>query len=101
RFPKLKLILGHLGEALPYWMYRIDHMHGASVGSGRYRNWIALKKRPSDYMRENFYITTSGTPWAPAINFTQGVLGVDRVLYAMDYPYQYSPQEVTLSDNVP
>ncbi len=100
RYPKLKLILGHLGEALPYWMYRIDHMHGASVGSGRYKNWVPLQKRPSEYMRENFYITTSGTPWAPAINFAQSVMGMDRVLYAMDYPYQYVPQEVTLSDNV-
>jgi 5-carboxyvanillate decarboxylase len=101
RFPKLTMILGHLGEALPFWVYRIDHMHGASVGSGRYKNWVPLKRKPSDYLRENFYITTSGCPWAPAINFVQSVVGVDRVLYAMDYPYQYIPEEVVLSDNVP
>jgi 5-carboxyvanillate decarboxylase len=101
RFPKLTMILGHLGEALPYWMYRIDHMHGASVGSGRYKNWVPLKRKPSEYLRENFFITTSGVPWAPQINFCQTVMGVDRVMYAMDYPYQYIPEEVILSDNVP
>ena len=80
RFPKLTLVLGHLGEGLPYWMSRIDHMHGASVGSGRYANWKVLQRRPSDYMRENVYVTTSGMPWAPAIAFAQAVLGVDRLM---------------------
>ncbi len=101
RFPRLQMILGHLGEALPFWLYRLDHMHGASVGSGRYKNWVPLRRRPSDYLKENFHITTSGMPWAPAINFVQQVIGEDRVLYAMDYPYQYVPQEVILSDETP
>jgi 2,3-dihydroxybenzoate decarboxylase len=38
--------------------------------------------------------------WEPAIKFTQSVVGVDRVLYAMDYPYQYAPEEVTMMDNM-
>jgi 2,3-dihydroxybenzoate decarboxylase len=101
RFPKLQLILGHLGEALPFWMYRIDHMHAASVGSGRYKNWIKLDKSPSETMRANFHITTSGMPWGPAIRFVQEVMGEDRVLYAMDYPYQYVPAEVAMSEQVP
>lgn len=45
-------------------------------------------------------ITTSGMPWEPAIKFTQDVLGVDRVLYAMDYPYQFIAEEVTMTDNL-
>lgn len=100
RFPGLRIVVGHLGEALPFWLYRIDHMHAAAVRSGRHKAYKKLKKKPSDYMRENVYITSSGMPWAPAIKFTQGVLGVDRVLYAMDYPYQFVPQEVTMTDNV-
>ncbi len=101
RFPRLQVVLGHLGEALPYWMYRIDHMHAQSVGSGRYPNWVPLERKPSAYLRENFHLTTSGMPWAPAIGFAQEVMGVDRVLYAMDYPYQYFPEEVEMSDEVP
>jgi 2,3-dihydroxybenzoate decarboxylase len=62
---------------------------------------VPLQRKPSEYMRQNFYITTSGMPWAPAINFAQSVMGVDRVLYAMDYPYQYFPEEVVMSDQVP
>jgi 2,3-dihydroxybenzoate decarboxylase len=39
--------------------------------------------------------------WQPAILFTQSVVGVDRVLYAMDYPYQFVPAEVEVHDNLP
>jgi 5-carboxyvanillate decarboxylase len=100
RFPKLQMIIGHMGEALPFWSYRLDYMHQATVKSDRYPTIRALKKKPSDYLRENFYITNSGMAWQPAIKFTQETLGVDRVLYAMDYPYQYSADEVVTLDGM-
>jgi 5-carboxyvanillate decarboxylase len=99
RFPNLKIVIGHTGEGLPFWLYRIDYMHGASVRSGRYETMKPLKRKPSEYMRENLYITNSGVAWGPSVNFCQQVLGVDRVLYAMDYPYQFVPEEVTMADN--
>jgi predicted TIM-barrel fold metal-dependent hydrolase len=89
RFPRLKIVIGHTGEGLPFWLYRIDYMHTASVKSGRYTTMKPLKRKPSDYMRENLYITNSGVAWDPSVRFCQQVLGVDRVLYAMDYPYQF------------
>jgi 2,3-dihydroxybenzoate decarboxylase len=98
RFPKLQMIIGHMGEALPFWMYRLDYMHRATVNSKRYESMQPVKKRVSDYLRENFYITNSGVAWEPAIKFSQDVLGVDRVMYAMDYPYQYEPGEVSTLD---
>jgi 2,3-dihydroxybenzoate decarboxylase len=49
-------------------------------------------------MKEHFYVTTSGMAWAPVISFIQSVLGVDRVLYAMDYPYQCPIEEVVALD---
>ncbi|MBI2994784.1 MAG: amidohydrolase [Gammaproteobacteria bacterium] len=101
RFPKLRFIIGHGGEALPYWMYRVDYMHAAAVRSKRFASAKPLKKRPGDYLKENIYITTSGMAWAPAIMFAQSVLGVDRVLYAMDYPYQFTPAEVAAMDAMP
>ena len=100
RFPKLQVILGHMGEALPFWMYRLDFMHKAGVGAARYESMKATKKRPSEYLRENFYITNSGVAWEPAIKFTQEVVGLDRVLYAMDYPYQCPPEEVIALDGM-
>ena len=94
RFPKLQMMIGHMGEALPFWMYRLDYMHRATVNSKRYAALQPLKRQISDYLRDNVYVTNSGVAWAPAIQFTQQVLGVDRVLYAMDYPYQFNLEEV-------
>ena len=63
RFPRLKIVLGHLGEGLPFWLYRIDFMHAGIVRSGRSEGVRPLKRRPSDYLRENFHYTTSGMAW--------------------------------------
>jgi 5-carboxyvanillate decarboxylase len=101
RFPRLRLVVGHLGEALPFWLYRLDFMHAAQVAAGRYESMKPLQRRPSDYLRSNVWVTTSGMPWAPAIMFCREVLGPDRVMYAMDYPYQYVPEEVTMQDQLP
>jgi len=52
------------------------------------------KRTIFEYMRQNVYVTNSGVAWAPAIQFCQQVLGMDRVMYAMDYPYQFVAEEV-------
>ena len=103
RFPDLRIMIGHLGEGLPYLMYRLDYMqhHAARPGLRGCRDGTRLKKKISDYMKENIYITTSGMAWPPAIMFAQEVLGVDRVLYAMDYPYQFDLEEVKATDAIP
>ena len=98
RFPKLKFVVGHLGEALPFWLFRLDYMHEACVRSNRYESMKPLKRKVSDYMRDNVYVTSSGTGWEPAVTFCQQVLGVDNVMYAMDYPYQYNVAEVVAQD---
>jgi 2,3-dihydroxybenzoate decarboxylase len=95
RFPNLKLVIGHGGEGIPYMLYRIDYMQRV-VREGRGAK--KLEKRPSDYMKENVYITTSGMAWEPAIKFAQAQLGIERVLYAMDYPYQADAEEVRAMD---
>jgi 5-carboxyvanillate decarboxylase len=85
RFPELRLVVGHLEEALPFWMPRLDFMHGASVRAGRART-RPLELEPSGYLRRNVWFTTSGMGWAPAVVFVREVVGTERVLYAMDYP---------------
>src|ERR1700689_1675635 len=100
RFPKLRIVVGHLGEGLPYWLFRIDFMHRAMVKANRYPSVQKLEKQPSDYIKENVYVTTSGMAWEPPILYCQSVLGVDRVLYAMDYPYQFVPGEVKVTDGL-
>ena len=101
RFPKLAVAVGHLGEGIPYWLFRVDFFHARMVRTKRYPNMQPLAKKPSDYMRENIYVTTSGMAWEPPIMYARSVLGADRVLYAMDYPYQYVPEEVAVTDNLP
>ena len=100
RFPKLKIAVGHLGEGLPFWLFRLDYMHRSMVISERYPGARPLERRPSEYLKQNVWVTTSGMQWAPAIRFCQQVLGVERVLYAMDYPYQFVPEEVKVTDEL-
>lgn len=95
RFPDLKLVIGHGGEGIPYNLYRIDRTHPVRRPDDRANN------PPSYYMRRNVYITNSGVAWAPMVLFAQQVLGVERVLYAMDYPYQYDIEEVHAMDALP
>lgn len=99
-FPRLRMIIGHMGEALPFWAYRLDYMHRATVRSQRYASMKPIRRQPSDYLRENFYITNSGVAWEPAIRFTQEFMGPQRVLYAMDYPYQHAVDEVIALDDM-
>lgn len=101
RFPQLKVVVGHLGEGLPFWLFRLDFMHASMVRSRRYEGAQPLKHPPSHYLKTNVWVTTSGMQWAPAILFCQQVLGVERVLYAMDYPYQFVPEEVKVTDELP
>jgi 5-carboxyvanillate decarboxylase len=101
RYPKLQIVVGHLGEGLPFWLYRLDYMHAATVRAKRYESMQPLERKPSDYMKENVFVTSSGMPWAPSITHCQSVLGIDRVLYAMDYPYQFVEEEVVFSDALP
>jgi len=100
RFPRLRMVLGHMGEALPFWAYRLDYMHRATVKSQRYASIQPIRRQPSEYLREHFYITNSGVAWAPAIRFAQDFMGTDRVLYAMDYPYQHAVDEVIALDGM-
>jgi 5-carboxyvanillate decarboxylase len=98
RYPELQIMVGHGGEALPYWVYRLDYMHQAGVRSNRHPRIKPLRKTILGYLRSNVLITTSGMASPPAIRLAQEVMGADRVMYAMDYPYQFEPDEVRIHD---
>lgn len=100
RFPKLKLTLGHLGEALPFWLFRLNYMHRAGVAANRYAAIKPLKRWIPEVLRENVYVTSSGMPFEPSIKLCQEVLGPEHVLYSMDYPYEFVAEEVTAQDNL-
>ena len=86
RHPGLTIVLGHMGEGIPFWLWRIDFMH--EVMSRNRDNVPKLELKPSDYFRRNFAITTSGQENALALRYSIDMLGVENVMWAIDYPYQ-------------
>ncbi|MBO9498977.1 MAG: amidohydrolase [Novosphingobium sp.] len=103
RFPKLKLVIGHMGECMPLQLYRFDWMQGNADNRAGLRGGqppVKLQHTVSHYFKNNIWITTSGVAWEPAIKFCMEQLGPERVLYAMDYPYQQSSDEVAAYDRM-
>lgn len=93
RFPRLKIILGHMGETLPYVLWRLDSRAALIEG----KRPLALP--PSAYLRRNLYVTTSGqcddVPLLAAI----ASLGAEHVLFSVDYPYEDSAVAGAFLDN--
>ena len=83
-FPNLQIILGHLGEGIPAYLWRIDHRNDWMKASHKY----AAKKWVADYFRSNFVLTTSGNFSTSALNQAIAEIGIDRVLWSADYPFE-------------
>lgn len=79
RYPKTKLVLGHLGETLPFLLWRFDS-RSAPYG------W-KLPKPPSQYLKENVWVTLSGMYDAPPMQCCIDALGRDRVMFSADFPF--------------
>ena len=96
-YPKLKIILGHMGEGLPYFLDRIDFAIRKSP-SGKLDT---IQKKPSDYVKENFFITTSGMFFDPAFICAHLALGADNIGFAADYPHEDLESAVSFIENIP
>jgi gamma-resorcylate decarboxylase len=83
-YPKLSIILGHMGEGLPYSMWRVDN-HNKWM---RAQNTYPAKRKIADYFRENFYITTSGNFRTQALIDAILEIGADRILFSADWPFE-------------
>lgn len=95
RFPRLTLVLGHMGEALPYQRWRMDSRFAA------YPSGIKLARKPSEYIGSNILITTSGVCSAPALLGAIGELGAQAVLFSVDYPYESTAEACTFIEDAP
>jgi 2,3-dihydroxybenzoate decarboxylase len=84
RYPDVNVILGHLGEALPFTLPRVEHR----LRHQRPETHGAHAKAPTEYLRSNFYLTTSGVFRAQALLNTLLEVGADRTLFSVDYPYE-------------
>jgi gamma-resorcylate decarboxylase len=95
--PRLQIILGHLGEGLPYYLWRIDNRNNWMKAPHKY----AARKRVADYVRANFHLTTSGHYSTPALMNAIAELGVDRVMFSVDYPFEDISDAASWFDNAP
>ena len=83
-FPEAKLLLGHMGEGLPFTLWRLDsrwafhNHHGVEL----------RRENPSEYLRHNLYITTSGVCSAPPLLCALLALGAEHILFGTDYPFE-------------
>jgi len=92
RYPNAKLILGHLGETLPYLLWRFDSrakLYG-----------VELKRQPSDYIKDNIWVTLSGMFSAEPLDCAIAALGASRVMFSADYPFEDAAEAGHFMDSV-
>ncbi|MGH8261440.1 MAG: amidohydrolase family protein [Steroidobacteraceae bacterium] len=98
RFPKLRICIGHMGEAVHFWLWRITFMNSRAQKIGRAPK---TKLTMDEYFKRNFVITTSGAEDPLALEFSVKKLGVENVMWAIDYPYQPTAPAVAFMDAAP
>jgi len=94
-FPTLQIVLGHLGERIPFDMWRIDNLMAKLPVK------YPAKKRVSEYMRENFHLTTSGQFHDAAFHCALAAVGASRIMFSVDYPYEEMSAAAAWFDHTP
>jgi len=97
-FPKLKICVGHMGEAVPFWIWRINFMNSRAQTIGRAPK---TQLTMDEYYRRNFVFTTSGVEDPLALEYCIKKIGVDNIMWAIDYPYQPMQPAVEYMDAAP
>jgi len=97
KYPGLKIMLGHYGEALPFLLTRIDWAYERpSELTGR----PELSKKPSEYFKDNIFVTTSGNFFEPAFTCTVQAIGIDKIFLGTDFPYDTIQKSVQFLDGL-
>jgi gamma-resorcylate decarboxylase len=95
RYPTQQIILGHLGEGLVAMMARAQRrFEYAPCGK-------KLKKPLAQYLKDHFYITTSGNFHTPTLKNVIEEVGIDRVMFSVDYPYENMEEGARWFDSCP
>jgi len=84
RHPRLQIILGHLGEGLPFSIWRCDHRNAWTKAPPRY----PAKQKLGFYFQRNFYLTTSGNFHTPSLVCSMLEIGADRIMFSTDWPFE-------------
>jgi predicted TIM-barrel fold metal-dependent hydrolase len=92
RFPRLKIIIGHMGENLPFSMARAESVFARAATN--------LKRPVGEYFRDHFYLTTSGYFTNPPFFCMLQVVGVDHIMFSVDYPFSPNAAGRKFLDNL-
>jgi predicted TIM-barrel fold metal-dependent hydrolase len=95
--PRLRIILGHLGEGLPYSIWRVDNRNAWTKQPPRY----PAKKKLGEYFQQNFYLTTSGNFRTQTLIDAMLEIGADRILYSTDWPFENIDHAADWFDTAP
>jgi 2,3-dihydroxybenzoate decarboxylase len=95
RYPKAKLILGHMGETLPYLLWRLDSRSRVRAGNE------PIERAPSDIIRNNIFVTTTGVCAHASLLCALSALGEDSVMFSVDYPYEDCEVAAKFIDSAP
>lgn len=96
RYPAAQLILGHMGETLPYQLWRFDSRWEISN-----RGDMRLEHKPSEYFRRNIHVTTAGVCSDEPLRCAIDAMGADRVMFSVDYPFERPEEAGDWIDNAP
>lgn len=94
KFPKLKLIIGHMGEMIPMMMVRTDKMFGIDQGGANQRSVIQT-------LRDQVYITTSGVFTLPPLQLAIDTFGIDNIMFSVDYPFSTNETGKNFLESMP
>src|SRR5258706_4092316 len=93
-FPRLKIVIGHMGECIPFLLPRLANRSTRDAAPNR-------TLMPSEYFKQHFFVTTSGMNYPRQIVMTVEELGIDRVLFAADWPFENSADAVAGMEAAP
>ena len=97
KYPKLTILLGHLGEGLPAGIWRVDNCNAWAIEKHPY----AARKKLGEYFQANFFITTSGNFSTPTLIGAMLEVGADRIMFAADWPFENIDHAATWFDAAP
>ncbi len=103
RFPKLQVVIGHMGEGIPFFVNRMDEVRGLvtkSVSEGKVR-LPRLQRTIPEYLRQNVHYSFSGFNWTSTFLILLLEMGADRIMFSTDYPYTTIKDARQFLDNIP
>lgn len=98
RFPRLRVVIGHMGEMIPFVLQRLDNRYAFELGLFGQK---PLPLTPSQYFRRNVSLTTSGMNYAAPLKATIEQVGIDNILFAVDYPLEDQAKVVAEFEKIP